>query len=119
MSKASINVTVNTRPLARAVELTHQRLGEALQTLAEEIVEDAKAVVPVKTGFLRDSISAQPTGDLQIEVEAGADYSGHVEYGTVNQPAQPFLTPAVEKARGRLPDLVAEALNKAFEEASR
>lgn len=111
----SLTVTLDIRVLSRVAELTHQRLGEALQTLGEEIVADAQAVVPVKTGFLRDSISAQAVSDLEVDIEAAAPYSAAVEYGTQRMPARPYLTPAVEKARGRLPELVAEALRKAVE----
>lgn len=117
MAKASISVTLDTRVLSRAAELTNQTLGEALQTLADEIVADAQSIVPVRTGFLRSTISAQTVNDLEIDVEAAAPYAAAVEYGTTKQPSQPYLTPAVERGRLRLPELVSEALGKLWREA--
>jgi HK97 gp10 family phage protein len=117
MSKASVSVSLDTRVLSRAAELTNQKLGDALQTLADEIVAEAKANAPVDTGALRDSLEATITGELEIEVHDGVSYGIFQEYGWKNGPAQPFLTPAVEKARGRLPELVGEALDKLWREA--
>jgi hypothetical protein len=114
----SLTVNLDTRVLSRVADLTHQRLGEALQTLGEEIVAEAKAVVLVDTGRLRDSIEAEVIGDLEIEVHDGVSYGVVIEYGrggTNPRPAFPFLTPAVEKARSRLPELVAAALQRATE----
>ena len=60
---------------------------------------------PVDTGFLRNSItvgdifggSLQP-GALSAQVGPEAAYGGFVEFGTTNQGAQPYLTPAAEQA---------------------
>lgn len=60
---------------------------------------------PVDTGFLRNSITVgsvyggtlQP-GALAAQVGPEAAYGGFVEFGTANQGAQPYLTPAAEQA---------------------
>lgn len=117
MSKASVSVTLDTRVLSRAAELTDQKLGDALQTLANEIVAEAQSTVAVDTGALRDSLTSEVSGELEIEVHDGVEYGQWVEFGTQKMPARPFLTPAVEKARGRLPELVGEALDKLWREA--
>ncbi len=78
---------------------------------AEKIAADASAAAPVApaefpySGFLRDSIKAQPlqtaTGfsknRLQYNVVVGANYGHFVEFGTVNTPAQPYFVPAWQK----------------------
>lgn len=116
MAKASIAVTLDTRVLSRAAELTNQTLGNAVQQLADEIVEDARANCPRSTldgadyVHLQDTIEAEVIGELEIDVHDGKEYGIFVEAGSRGTPARPFLTPAVEKAKGRLPELVAEAL---------
>jgi HK97 gp10 family phage protein len=120
MSQASISVTLNTRALVRAAELTNSTLGTAVQDLADEIVADAKANAPVDTGALRDSLASEVTEELEIEVHDGVDYGVYQEYGRGGahpRPARPFLTPAVERARSRLPTLVGEALKGLWREA--
>jgi HK97 gp10 family phage protein len=88
--------------------------GEALIELAEQIVDDAKALCPVDTGSLRRSIRYERDPDGSIVIAAGGggvvnprtrrevDYAAYVEFGTSRSPAQPFLQPALEK---NLPNL--------------
>ncbi len=69
---------------------------------AADIETNAKAVVPVDTGNLKNSIQmdiSHVSSDLHAEVNVGATYGAYVEYGTVKMAAKPFLTPAVELAR--------------------
>jgi HK97 gp10 family phage protein len=69
----------------------------AVKATADKIRDDAKARVPVDTGFLRDSIvSESVTAGKEAEVWVWADYGIHVEFGTYKMAARPFLTPAVE-----------------------
>jgi HK97 gp10 family phage protein len=63
------------------------------------IEDDAKHLVPVATGALRDSIT-HTLEALAGEVTAGndtVDYAQYVEYGTARAAAQPFLRPAFER----------------------
>jgi HK97 gp10 family phage protein len=60
---------------------------------------------PVDTGFLRNSITVGgiygqtlTPGALAAQVGPEARYGGFVEFGTANQGAQPYLTPAAEQA---------------------
>lgn len=77
---------------------------------AQIIVEQAKRLVPVRTGRLRDSITAR-LGDggganvgfrgEGVSVTIGPDHRrgwyGHfIEFGTVDQPARPFMRPAFD-----------------------
>lgn len=52
------------------------------------------------------------TSELEAIVAVGAEYGPHVEFGTVDQAAQPFLTPAVEAARETFVQKVAEVLER-------
>lgn len=80
-------------------------IAEDLNDSAQEGVTLAKQLAAVRTGEMRDKISQteEATPDhLRVTVEAGADHSIFVEYGTVNMDAQPFMTPASELMRMRV-----------------
>lgn len=50
------------------------------------------------TGNLVGSISAS-VGELEAEIGAYANYSSHLEFGTRNMGARPFMFPALEQER--------------------
>lgn len=53
------------------------------------------------TGRLAGSIRAIESGTPTAHVEALADYAVHLEFGTRNMDARPFMTPAVEAERDK------------------
>ncbi len=91
------------------------RAGDrALRAGAKPIVAEAKRLVPVKTGELRDSIivvgERRRKGDNERVVVIGFKMPGSrrahlTEFGTVHAPAQPFMRPALDSKGG-------EALNE-------
>lgn len=77
---------------------------------AQIIVEEARRLVPVRSGRLRDSITAQ-AGEASgaavgarsrgVSVSIGPSlpkgwYGHFIEFGTVDTPAQPFMRPAFD-----------------------
>lgn len=66
---------------------------EGLEVSASFIEEKAKALAPVKSGALRDSIASE-VGEDKATIGAQADYAPFVELGTRHMKSQPFLTPA-------------------------
>lgn len=85
-------------------------LDRAVQETAFAIEAEAKQNAPVDTGALKASVQAG--ADF---VAVGQEYGPHVEFGTVHQAAQPFLTPAVEAQREPFVQRVARAIEKAAE----
>lgn len=85
---------------------------DRLEQLGERIVEDAAALAPVGSGQedtpgeLRDSLAAEPQDDGSVRVGSfGVPYAKYVEFGTSKMRAEPFLRPALARARrafGRL-----------------
>jgi HK97 gp10 family phage protein len=63
----------------------------AVEVLGQEVADAARRMVPVDTGALRDSITAE-RGRVFTDVE----YAGPVEYGTSDTEAQPFMRPAAD-----------------------
>lgn len=66
-----------------------------IDRLTELVIARAKELVPVKTGFLRDSIQRRDIG-VQTLVEATAPYAPFVES------RHPFLGPAIEQIQAQL-----------------
>lgn len=74
-----------------------------ITTITDDIKGDAKSIVPVETGTLRDSIKSDvsTTGGKAVgRVYSDVDYAPDVELGTSKMRAQPYLTPALYKKRG-------------------
>lgn len=76
---------------------TRKQLSAAVRKTAFLIEADAKVHCPVDTGALRASIQTAVVDDLSAAVGTNQEYAAFVEFGTVNQAAQPYFTPAVER----------------------
>lgn len=95
------------------------RAAAALRKTAMDIEADAKAMAPVDTGNLQNSISTSITGDgrfgsMSAEVGPTAEYGIYQEFGTSVMGAQPFMGPAFDRRApgyaAALADIAAEFL---------
>lgn len=71
--------------------------------VAVRIRKNAKALAPVRTGYLKRSIKADKIAPGHWTVTVGAHYGRYVEYGTRYMHAQPYMTPAIEACKAELP----------------
>jgi len=81
-----------------------EKINNVLRKKGLRIVRSAKQKAPVDTGRLRSSITLEEeTVDRFIKVKVGTnvEYAPFVEFGTENQPAQPFLRPAARQVLNR------------------
>lgn len=70
-------------------------VANAVKLNGAEMQAKAQRYAAVDTGFMKRGIVLEFTDDgYSARVEATAEYSAYVNYGTRFQPAQPFLTPA-------------------------
>jgi len=96
---SGISVTI----LSNRLPAIAAKMPGAARALVQKGVADvegqAKQRAAVDTGAMRNSIGGRMTGDTSREVSVGQDYGVHLEYGTVNMPAQPFMNPAVDAVR--------------------
>ena len=105
-------ITVDTRAavmrLMAAQDILVKEAERAFEEFGKRVVQAAREIAPVATGFLRDNITyeMQPNGVL---ISSGASYSIFLEYGTVKMAAQPYFFRSVEE---NLPGLIAK-LNRA------
>mgnify|MGYP001162039358 CR=1 FL=1 len=93
----------------------HSGSAEKGIAAAEQVQQEAKAVVPVRTGNLRDHIAVETYEGYTTAMvhTSGVPYAARVEYGFVgydslgryyNQAPRPYLTPAAELVRPRFID---------------
>ncbi len=88
-------------------DLTSQVKSEVLDRVktvvaqsAFQIEAKAKAIVPVDTGNLKNSLTTviEPSG-IMARVGTNVEYAPHVEFGTRRASAQPYLFPSAEEVK--------------------
>lgn len=67
----------------------------AMNDIGQRIVDHAKAIVPVQTGRLKNSIDYSLESDT-LSVGSDVEYAATVELGGPRRRAQPYIRPAVE-----------------------
>jgi HK97 gp10 family phage protein len=76
-------------------------LTDVLEEVGLQVENSAKYFTPVDTGLLRRSITHRQGKDSKmvryVEIGTSTEYAEHVEFGTMKQKAQPFLSKAYEK----------------------
>jgi HK97 gp10 family phage protein len=71
-------------------------MSRQLQATGGRMVAYARAIVPVDTGELRDSIGATwDASTLTLTLHADAPHAAFVEFGTSRMAAQPYLRPTL------------------------
>ena len=74
---------------------------EALYASSVVVQGDATLNAPVDTGNLRSSIDYE-VGTDDAEIFTPVQYAAHVEYGTSNMAAQPFIRPAIDSNKNNI-----------------
>lgn len=95
----SVTLVDNTEKIKVALR---EQVAQGENNVVAFIASEARDLAPVDTGFLKSGIGVSKeatVSDLTAEVRSIAPYSGHVNYGTSRQPAQPFWTVALLTAR--------------------
>lgn len=105
------------RNLARAVQFG----------VATEVRDRIRARTPTLSGNLKKSIVAvrrrgapdQPVSEVRVTEGHSAKHDGFYwffqEFGTVRQPARPFVVPAVEEIRPEIPNIYQEQFGQKLE----
>jgi HK97 gp10 family phage protein len=75
------------------------RASQIVRKTASDIEAHAKAVVPVDTGNLKNSIQTEMESDLTAVVSTGVEYAPYVEYGTHKMAPRPYLGSAAEAVK--------------------
>lgn len=93
-----------------------------LDSAATDILVFARAnapIAPEEGGDLRASLHRTKSADgLYHEVVASAGHAKHVEFGTVNMPAQPYMIPAAEQVIPRARRRIQREMRKAAKDVA-
>ena len=81
----------------KAAEQVKTVVEDHLLNCGNDIVTVAKMLVPVRTGYLRNSIAASVQFPMRLYVVAKAPYATYVEFGTRYMAPQPFMYPALKQ----------------------
>lgn len=109
--------------ITRVDKAVDAAVTDALSIAAMEAANAARQRAPYKTGTLRRSIQVQERGPRDVVVGSRLPYAARIEYGfsgrdrlgrLYNQPAQPYLRPAMEETRGTMTRIFAEEVRRAL-----
>lgn len=92
-------VTITKNRLGAIAAGLRPQLSQVVDKTGFDLEAREKELAAVDTGFMRNSIQYEKTGDLSGVVAVGAEYAPYVNYGTSRSPAQPFVEPAVDAVR--------------------
>jgi len=85
--------------LGVTAEATIEAAASAMKTTTGKVQAQAKHIAPKRTGYMANNILVEPvkktTTSVTGTVNAKADYSSFVEFGTYKMSAEPFIRPAV------------------------
>lgn len=96
---------MNAPGLSQMMTRYEAKLARMIERLAEQIVAGARSRVyrnlkePTGNSPLAESIRIENDPDGSMRIFTDKPYARYVEFGTVKQPARPFLTPAVEEVK--------------------
>ena len=96
MTSINLNVKVDMN-----TEQTMKSFRKILYQLMTQMQDTAVRLAPVDTGRLRNSINITPLspGKDNYILHDGVNYGVHQEFGTNKMQAQPFMRPALAKAK--------------------
>lgn len=86
---------------------------KALEAGAYELMRGSMIESPVKTGFLRQSHSVEPTED-GVEMVVGADYALAVEMGTEKMAPRGFVRRAISKYTTNILEAIKNYIERGF-----
>lgn len=93
----SIRIIPDTSDIDLKAEAAQGIDADIAEMVAKDIAQGERSRAAVDTGQMRDSIYYATAGG-SFFVDAAAEHSGFVNYGTSKMAAQPFVEPAVEAA---------------------
>lgn len=102
------------RMAARIADGLERAARRMAAEIAAAVMTEAKLNAPVDTGRLRDSLTPGTAdnvetvldegGAIAFEVGTNVEYAIPVEYGTPKRAATPYMGPALESVRAKVPE---------------
>ena len=103
---------------------TGEKIKKVYMRAAMIAVREARSLVPVRTGKLRDAIFADYGDPAKPNVLVGVNYKkaphAHlVEFGTVKTSAHPYFRPAITATRGPMAATIIEGFKEILDESTK
>lgn len=99
--------------LAKKAEELHAAAAVVVAQEVDEIHDDAVRQAPRDKGDLQRGIRTEVVG-AEGTVKSTSRHAGFVEHGTYKDKAQPYMQPAAEKSRRRLPKRAVDIIRAAL-----
>lgn len=96
-SRASAKIVIKYNHLPQIAAKLPEAVGVIVRKAAFDVEANAKAVVPVDTGTLKNSITTEFPTKTSAIIAPHTEYAVFVEYGTRRRTAKPYMRPAAEK----------------------
>jgi HK97 gp10 family phage protein len=98
-----------------------REVKRVLMGAALVVRDEAKDLVPVKTGLLKSAIFAAYGDERKADVLVGvnrkiAPHAHLVEFGASHSAAHPFMRPAITATRAKVANVVADGMKKLLQE---
>lgn len=97
MARASAKIVIKYNHLPKIAARLPEAVSLIVRKAAFDVEANAKAIVPVDTGTLKNSITTELPTKTSAIIAPHTDYAVFVEYGTRRQRAKPYMRPAAEK----------------------
>lgn len=110
MKIKSVKVTDNTEKFKAAEKAAAER---ALIIIGGKGEKYAKALCPVDTGNLRNSITNAMVDEKTVAIGTNVEYGPYVELGTTKTKAKPYLRPAIADHIQEFGHIIKSELKKA------
>ena len=94
-----------------------QNILSAIETVVNRVLDTARRLVPVRTGFLLSAIGAEVFEKWAFTIYARTPYAGYVEWGTFRMIARLFMTRAIEMHQAELTQELGDAVIKSAQES--
>lgn len=85
-----------TSNLGAVKNATEDAIKRALEIIGGKAETNVKAITPVDTGNLRNSITHKREESKAVYIGTNVEYAPFVELGTVKMKAKPYLRPGIE-----------------------
>jgi HK97 gp10 family phage protein len=96
-----------------------QAVQDAISLVGRRAYDEALRLVPVRTGYLRSSISVEPSGKWVLKILARAYYAPYVEWGTRRMEPRLFMTRALEMHGAEFVEEVENGVARAIQDTFR
>ena len=112
----SVRVEIKLNKIPNIAQATQEDIAGVIARGALALERTEKELIVeqdiIDTSFMLNSVQAIQEDKLNWTVGNGAEYSVHINYGTVHMPARPFVEPAIDVVKPMIIEDATRVLKK-------